>query len=532
MGVTRSEATHAPPRAESGANPPPSAASGGRLTPETLGLALVIAAGVVLRFVASSDLWLDEALSVNIADLPLGDLPDALRQDGHPPLYYALLHGWMAVVGDSDVAVRALSGVLAVVALPLIWLVGRRLGGPRLAWIATAFFAVLPYVLRYATETRMYSLVMLLVLVGYLLVDDALDRPAAWRLVAIAVISGALLLTHYWAMWLVGSTVLVLVVRAVRTDRAGERRASLLVAGATAAGGIFFVPWLPVFFDQMSSTGTPWASPVRPTTLVAVTLGDLGGGGGSSFRDAEVLGASVLVLVLLGVFARTIDARRIEIDLRTVPQVRIEAAIVALTIAIGTIVSYVGSTAYASRYAAVVVPLIVVIAAAGATRFVGRLASALVVGSVCLLALGSAVYLTTVNRTQAGEIVAAIEAGGEPGDLVVMCPDQLGPSVNRLLPSGFEQVTYPELAPPERVDWRDYAERHASADPVAVADEVLALAGDRRIWLVSSPGYKSVDQDCDVLRDSLANQRPAVTVVSERGTEFFEHASLTEYPAP
>jgi hypothetical protein len=492
----------------------------------------VIAAGIVLRFVTPSDLWLDEALSVNIADLPLGDLPDALRQDGHPPLYYVLLHGWMAVVGESDFAVRALSGVLAVAALPLIWLVGRRLGGARLAWIATAFFAVLPYVLRYATETRMYSLVMLLVLVGYLLVDDALDRPVAWRLVAIAVVSGALLLTHYWAMWLVGSTVLVLVVQAVRTDRAVERRSRLLVAGAAAAGGIFFLPWLPVFFDQMSSTGTPWASPVRPTTLVAVTLGDLGGGGGSSFRDAEVLGAAVLVLVLLGVFARTIDTRRIEIDLHTVPQVRIEAAIVALTLVIGTLVSYVGSTAYASRYAAVIVPLVVVIAAAGATRFVGRLAAALVVGSVCLLALGSSAYLTTVNRTQVGEIVAAIEAGGAPGDLVVMCPDQLGPSVNRLLPPGFEQVTYPDLASPERVDWRDYAERHASTDPAAVADEVIALAGDRTIWLVSSPGYRSVEQDCDVLRDSLANLRPAATVVSERGTDYFEHASLTEYPAP
>src|SRR5690606_36341602 len=72
-----------------------------------IGLALV--AGVVLRFIASSPLWLDEALSVNIARLPLGEIPEALRHDGHPPLYYVLLHGWMELFGEGNRAVRAFS---------------------------------------------------------------------------------------------------------------------------------------------------------------------------------------------------------------------------------------------------------------------------------------------------------------------------------------------------------------------------------------------------------------------------------------
>ena len=57
------------------------------------GITLAIVAGVVFRFWTTSHLWLDEAISVNIARLPLGDLPSALRADGHPPLYYGLLHG-------------------------------------------------------------------------------------------------------------------------------------------------------------------------------------------------------------------------------------------------------------------------------------------------------------------------------------------------------------------------------------------------------------------------------------------------------
>ena len=72
--------------------------------------ALVIVAGIVLRFATRSDLWLDEALSVNISRLPYGDIPEWLRRDGAPPLYYFMLHAWTDVFGTTDFAVRSLSG--------------------------------------------------------------------------------------------------------------------------------------------------------------------------------------------------------------------------------------------------------------------------------------------------------------------------------------------------------------------------------------------------------------------------------------
>ena len=59
---------------------------------------LVVASGVGLRFWAPTPLWLDETLSVNIARLPLTQIPRALAHDGAPPLYYVLLHVWMARV--------------------------------------------------------------------------------------------------------------------------------------------------------------------------------------------------------------------------------------------------------------------------------------------------------------------------------------------------------------------------------------------------------------------------------------------------
>ena len=41
---------------------------------------------------------------------------------------------------------------------------------------------------------------------------------------------------------------------------------------AMAAGGVFLVPWLPSMLYQAAHTGTPWASVVRPTTMVTETL--------------------------------------------------------------------------------------------------------------------------------------------------------------------------------------------------------------------------------------------------------------------
>src|SRR5271157_2128507 len=63
---------------------------------------MVLLAGLVLRFWTRSALWLDEALTVNIASQPLHTLPTHLKHDGAPPLYYVLLHFSMKVFGTSD----------------------------------------------------------------------------------------------------------------------------------------------------------------------------------------------------------------------------------------------------------------------------------------------------------------------------------------------------------------------------------------------------------------------------------------------
>src|SRR5690606_21227750 len=122
---------------------------------------------------------------------------------------------------------------------------------------------------------------------------------------------------------------------------------------------------------------------------------------------------------------------RIELDLRTVQPGRDVAAVVALTLAIGSLAGLVGGSTFVARYAAVVFPLFVLVAAIGVARLPDwRLAGGAV---LVVAAVGGAVAAAESrdDRTQAGVIAEAIQAGDPEGvplgdrPVVVYCPDQL-----------------------------------------------------------------------------------------------------------
>ena len=493
-------------------------------------LAVFVAlAGSATRFVTTSALWLDEALSVNIATLPLGDIGEALRHDGHPPLYYLLLHLWTEVVGTGDVAVRSLSGGLAVLTLPVAWIVGRRAGDATLGWLTVLVLGALPFATRYATEARMYALVMLLVFLGWLAVQRALEAPRVGRLALVALVSGALLLTHYWAFYLIGATGLVLVVSWWRAE--GEARTvRLRVTLAVAAGGVLFLPWLPSFLEQARSTGTPWAEPERPTKVLAQLFADLGG-----VDNAErILFAMVLgLLLVLGLFGRGRDRHSIDLDLQTRPDVRIELLVGGLTLGFAVAAGYLTNSGFAPRYLAMVVPLVVLAAAWGLRRFLGPWPLAFALAAFLGPSALGIIDVTTYQRTQLDDLTAVIEQDGAPGDLVVYCPDQLGPAGSRALEGAFTEVTYPDLDPPDRVDWVDYADRNAASDPQAFVDAVLEQADGHTVWLVWSPEYITLESQCGAVRNLLAEARPGnAPAVQADSEKFFENANLHRYPAP
>ena len=475
-----------------------------------VGVAVVLVVGVLTRFVTTSHLWLDEAQTVAIAALPLGDIPEGLRHDGAPPLFYVILHFWMKVFGTGELSTRFLPGVFAVAALPLTWLAARRLGGTRVAWAAVLLLASSPFAVRYATEARMYSLVVLLVLIGYLAAAELLERPSSMRAaVGVGLVTAALLLTHYWSLYLlfvVGLTFLVVARRGDGVRRAGARRGLV----AMALGSLAFVPWVPSFLYQLQHTGTPWGGPGKIRTVFDTITSFAGG----YWDPGLLLGALYFSLTALALMGRAIDCRRIEIDLHTRPPGRHLFVIGFGTLVVAIVATVIGRSAFAVRYAAVVFPMALLLVALGTEVILDRRILHGVLAVAVVAGFWSIAPNILVDRTSASRVAAALEAGAVPGDVVAYCPDQLGPSVSRLLPGGIDQLTFPRATPPQVVDWVDYAEVNKAGDPEPFAGMLVDRAGPQgTVWLVWAPGYRTYKDKCAALICELDELRPDNTRV-------------------
>jgi len=124
---------------------------------------LITVIGGLLRVIllGSRGMWLDETFSVWLANHSVADMLQwTVRLDQHPPLYYLLLHYWIALNGDTPYYARLLSVLFGAGTIPIIYLIGKRLSGAVVGLAAAVFLALSPFNIYFAQETRMYTLLM------------------------------------------------------------------------------------------------------------------------------------------------------------------------------------------------------------------------------------------------------------------------------------------------------------------------------------------------------------------------------------
>jgi uncharacterized membrane protein len=464
-------------------------------------------------------LWLDEAQTVNIANRSIPHLFSALREDGSPPLYYLILHYWMAAFGTSTFAVRALSGIFSVAALPVMAVVARRF---RLVgdthWPAVLLLATCPFVVRYATEARMYSLLLLLVLLALLAFERVWAVGGRWPNVAAALVTAALVLTQYWALFLLAATVVGI---GIAVWRGATKAWRLLVP--MAVGCIAFVPWLPSFAYQNAHTGAPWGTPPGievPVLTVGAWVGD--GLAAPALRWAYYV---LAMLALIG-YATSNDGLTLRGPVRRWPLLLLGFGVA--TMLIGTVASQIADSSYSPRYSTIAVPPLLLVIAAGFGAVPPRLRTA-AVAVVAALGLAGVALLPGQLRTQAGQVATILKSAG-PHDLVVFCPDQLGPAVHRIAPNEGTQVVYPTFGSAAMVDWVDYAKRNETADPLAFARTALQRADGHTIWLIYEIGYQTLAGGCSSLDSSFTAARGVpIDALNPHGA--FEKYSVAEFPA-
>ena len=183
--------------------------------PATVALVLPPAAlTLVLTVVGigTRSLWNDEYATWYAATLSFADFKRLIGNvDAVVAPYYLLMHGWVAVFGESAASLRMPSALAMALAAVLIALVGRRLFDPAVGLTAGLIFAGLPAVSRYSQEARPYSFAILLATLATLLLLRAIERPIwrRWFLYGLCLIGAALvhivtltiLLPHALYMW-------------------------------------------------------------------------------------------------------------------------------------------------------------------------------------------------------------------------------------------------------------------------------------------------------------------------------------------
>ncbi len=190
---------------------------------------------------------LDESVSVWLAHKPALELIRNtlnLAWDPHPPAYYLMLKGWMAVWGSGEVSVRLLSALFGIAFVGLVYLVGRRLFDAWTGRIAAALCAINPLLIWLSQEVRMYMPAATLSLGSlYCLLracDPNSDSPGGWW-VGYAVLALLACYSHLFAVLLL--PVAALYVLTVSVGAARRRRAMWWGWGSIALVGLAYLPF-------------------------------------------------------------------------------------------------------------------------------------------------------------------------------------------------------------------------------------------------------------------------------------------------
>ena len=423
-----------------------------------LGLLVLLALSAAVRTRGvNGPLWLDEGLSIGIASHHLSAIPALLRQDGSPPLYYLLLHVWMAVAGRSETATHLLSVVFGLATVPVAWWFGRTLWGDRAAWACATLFALDPALSFHSVETRMYSLEGLLtLLVAGALVACFVQRRRGFAWLQAGALA-ALLYTHNWGLFLFACAAVVgAVLVALGPDRRGLARDAAIAFGVPV---LAYLPWVPTLLFQARHTGAPWSSEPGLYDLLRVRVYLLG---------TPIPVTAMLIAAVTAAFALA----------RRGPRLERRAALVLAAVTAGTLLLAWGynqhASGWASRYLSVLLgPGLLLggllIARAGVTGL----------AAIVLIAvpwLHQPDYRSVAHKSNVRYLAHRVTPRLRPGDLILDAQPESVPVVRYYFGPAYRYASplgpYPDTG---IMDWRDVLARMRATTvrgTVALADHL------------------------------------------------------------
>lgn len=325
----------------------------------------LLAAALRVYHIWTQSLWLDELADGTTAKVPIPDFFVHVRFDaGAAPLDYLGVKVATALLGHGTVATRAWALLMGIAAVPLIYVVARRVFLSHAIGLVAAFLLSLSaFHVYYSQEARFYALAVVVVLLNLLAFARALSspRPIGWLFYGVS--CALAFYSYYFVAFLLpleGLFVLGLALSHARV-RSRVREAIRMIAAcvwAQALAVLVFVPWIVFALVRQLDAGRPSIPDLtvdRAWNILTVLIALNTPGSLASVVDTAMT-AGVLVLALIGLVAGLMHRRFLALVL---------AIWVVGAIPLAWRVDQAAHYFWAERQAIIVLPVLILLAAAG-----------------------------------------------------------------------------------------------------------------------------------------------------------------------
>lgn len=376
--------------------------------------------------------------------------------------YHSFLWVWK-FLGTSEVALRLPSLIFSVAAIPVTYLIARRVLSAPWAFVAGLFLAVSALWLAHAQEARPYGLYLLMATLSTLALLRAIERPDRLRWAVYAVVTVLAMWSHLMMAFVVLAHALAI---AVHPDvRRWWRPAALSLAAAAVAG-------VPIAISIMRSNQARWYWITDPTPQgLWEGLRHLLSDGG------YLLTLSWLALLAIGIVAA---AWRWRGDRRAAWPLVVVVAWLVVPIVVPWVLSFIRPM-YTPRYIFPVLPALFILATFGISRIRPRLAAAGIAGFLVVVgALGVQHWHASLERPDWRTAIRILVDDGTTTDGLAYFYR------GAFEPGALYEYRYYLTQIPGSQDRPTLLRLPATADPIEQR-VTEAIANYKRLWFIGIP---------------------------------------------
>jgi uncharacterized membrane protein len=229
-------------------------------------IAALVLAGGVLRFykLTYQSLWYDEIHTV-LRSGPEVSIPSIMgyaenSEVDQPPVFFLYTHFILKAFGVSDITVRLGSVLMGLLAIPVMYFLGREVVNSETGIFAATLTTVNYFHIFHSQEARFYTLLFLLSALSYLFMVRAFKYVRIIDFVLYSLFTVLLLYTHYFGIVVFAAQVLTFVVLVFY--KWNDRKFIIFGFASGLLICLAFLPWLPIVLKH-NQVGSFWVR--KPT---------------------------------------------------------------------------------------------------------------------------------------------------------------------------------------------------------------------------------------------------------------------------